>query len=124
MKTSSKARIINVSSKGYKFGKIHFENINLENGIYSAFEAYNQSKLANVLFTRQLAKRLGTDSNIKTFSIHPGLIDTDISRHIFLKALNKYFSKFLLLSPEMGAQTTLYCALDRSLDFESGHHYE
>ena len=124
LKKSSKARIITVSSIAHYFGQIHFENINLRNGAYTPSKAYGQSKLANILFTRELAKRLGTNSNITTYSLHPGIIKTDLSRHIPFQKLNNIVMNLLYISVELGAQTTLYCALEESLDNESGLYYE
>ena len=124
MKKSSNARIINVSSIIQMIGKIHFNNINLRNNTYTPFKAYSQSKLANVLFTRELANRLGKNSNINVYSLHPGGINTDLLRHspdnIFIQILKKIF----LLTVEMGSQTTLYCALEQSLENETGFYYE
>jgi len=124
LKKSSNARIINVSSVTHITGKIHFENINLRNNAYSPSIAYRQSKLANILFTRELAKRLGKNSNINVYSLHPGIIKTDITRHLLTGVILNLFSKIFLLNVEMGAQTTLYCALEESLDNESGFYYE
>ncbi len=121
LKNSSNARIINVSSTAHKAGKIHFENINLRNNAYSPLKAYSQSKLANILFTRELAKRLGKNSNIKVYCLHPGVVRTDIMRHIsaFLSFIRIFF-----IDVEKGAQTTLFCALEESLENETGFYYE
>ncbi len=121
LKKSSNARIINVSSTAHKAGKIHFENINLRNNAYSPLKAYSQSKLANILFTRELAKRLGKNSNIKVYCLHPGVVRTDIMRHIsaFLSFIRIFF-----IDVEKGAQTTLFCALEESLENETGFYYE
>ncbi len=124
LKKSSNARIINVSSTAHMTGKIHFENINLRNNAYSPSKAYSQSKLANVLFTRELAKRLGKNSNIKVYCLHPGIIRTDLWRHSKSSALLKFISKIFFINEELGAQTTLYCALEESLENETGLYYE
>jgi NAD(P)-dependent dehydrogenase (short-subunit alcohol dehydrogenase family) len=105
-------------------GKIHFENINLRNNVYSPSKAYSQSKLANVLFTRELAKRLGKNSNIKVYCLHPGIIRTDLWRHSKSNALLKFISKIFFINAELGAQTTLYCALEESLENETVFYYE
>ncbi len=124
LKNSSNARIINVSSTAHITGKIHFENINLRNNEYSPSKAYSQSKLANILFTRELAKRLGKNSNIKVYCLHPGIIRTDLMRHIPLNAFLNLIVKIFLIDVEMGAQTTLFCALEESLENETGLYYE
>ena len=123
MKKSSNARIINVSSSLHMLGKIDFNNINLRNNTYTPFKAYSQSKLANVLFTRELANRLGRNSNINVYSLHPGGINTDLQRHISENFFIQIFKKTFLLTVEMGSQTTLYCALEESLQNESGFYY-
>jgi NAD(P)-dependent dehydrogenase (short-subunit alcohol dehydrogenase family) len=105
-------------------GKIHFENINLRNNKYSPFKAYSQSKLANVLFTRELAKRLGKNSNIKVYCLHPGIIRTDLWRHSNNNSFFNLIAKVFFIDVEKGAQTTLFCALEESLDNETGFYYE
>ncbi|CAG2120733.1 unnamed protein product [Medioppia subpectinata] len=124
LRNSPKARVITVSSNTHKMGKINFENINLRNGAYNGVTAYTQSKLAQVLFTRELAKRLGPQSAVTAYSLHPGTIKTDISRSMRTgKAIYDTFTTLFYLRPPMGAQTTLYCALEDSLDNESGYFY-
>jgi NAD(P)-dependent dehydrogenase (short-subunit alcohol dehydrogenase family) len=105
-------------------GRIYFENINLRNNAYSPLKAYSQSKLANILFTRELAKRLGKNSNIKVYCLHPGIIRTDLMRHIPLNVFLNLIVKIFFIDVEMGAQTTLFCALEESLDNETGLFYE
>ena len=122
LKKSPKARIINVSSMAHLMGKIHFENVNLRNKAYDPSKAYGQSKLANILFTRELAKRLGPKSTVKAYALHPGVIASDLDRH--LPKLYKLVMKIFYINNELGAQTTLFCALDERLDNESGHYYE
>lgn len=122
LRKSQKARVITVSSIAHMFGKIHFENINFRN-IYDPRAAYGQSKLANILFTRELAKRLGPQSNIKAYCLHPGLIRTDLWRYAFTKPIVRFIYERILISPEMGAQTSLFCALEESLENETGYYY-
>ena len=105
-------------------GKINFNNINLK-GVYGPNKSYAQSKLANVLFTRELAKRL-KNTNITAYSLHPGGIRTDLSRHMISspnEGLFGFFQRNFLIDVELGSQTTLYCALEESLDNESGYYY-
>ena len=123
MKKSSNARIINVSSAAYVFAEINFENINLRNGAWNQTKAYANSKLANILFTRELAKRLGNDNNINVYSLHPGGIKTELNRNLKLRGLFNAISSVLFLNVEQGCRTTVYCAVDESLDNETGHYY-
>lgn len=122
IKKSAPARIINVSSMAHLFGSINLEDINSEKS-YDKKAAYAQSKLANVLFTRSLAKRLeGTD--VTAYSLHPGVVQTDLWRHLsgpqqFVMKVVSPFTK----SSIQGAQTSIYCAVEPSLEKESGGYY-
>ena len=69
--SKSIARIINISSAIYFQGEIDFDDINFEKRKYDAMKAYAQSKLANILFTRELAKRT-KGTNIRVYAVHPG----------------------------------------------------
>ena len=83
LKEAPAARIVNVSSSGYKFAKcINFDDININSEqSYNPWQAYCQSKLANILFTRSLAKRL-EGTNVFTNCLHPGVIRTELGRHM------------------------------------------
>ena len=87
MKKSGPSRIINVSSLAHRFGTgvINFDDINAEKD-YDPFAAYQQSKLANILFTRELSVHL-EDTNVTVNALHPGLVNTDIQRHSFISGL-------------------------------------
>ncbi|XP_054152558.1 retinol dehydrogenase 11-like [Oppia nitens] len=126
-KSTGGTKVINVSSIGHMLGNIYFDNINLVNGAYKPFKAYNQSKLANVMFTSELARRLGkttSGQSVKAYAVHPGFVDTQVLRHISMGGQigSKVVKKFLL-KPEMGCQTILYCILDDSVANESGYFY-
>ena len=79
IKEAPSARIVNVSSVGYRFGSIDFQNLNCERS-YSRISSYGCSKLANILFTRSLAKRL-QGTNVTTNALHPGSIRTGLQQH-------------------------------------------
>ncbi|XP_076577541.1 retinol dehydrogenase 12, like isoform X1 [Chaetodon auriga] len=122
IKRSAPARIITVSSMAHSFGSINLEDINSEKS-YNKSGAYSQSKLANVLFNRLLAKKL-EGTGVTTYSLHPGVIQTDLWRHLsgpqrFVMKMVSPFTK----SPVQGAQTTIYCAVEPSLEKESGGYY-
>ncbi|XP_042366235.1 retinol dehydrogenase 12, like [Plectropomus leopardus] len=122
VKRSAPARIITVSSMAHSWGSINLEDINSEKG-YNKNSAYAQSKLANILFTRSLAKRL-EGTGVTTYSLHPGVVQTDLWRH--LSGPQQFFMK--MVSPftknsTQGAQTSIYCAVEPSLDKESGSYY-
>ena len=81
LKEAPAARIVNVSALAYVWAKgINFDDINSEK-FYQPITAYCQSKLANVLFTRSLAKRL-EGTNVTTNSLHPGVIHTELGHHM------------------------------------------
>jgi NAD(P)-dependent dehydrogenase (short-subunit alcohol dehydrogenase family) len=80
IKQAPSARIINVSSMGHYMGKLDFDDLNLERS-YSHLAAYGNSKLANILFTRSLAKCL-QGTRVTANVLHPGAINTELSRHL------------------------------------------
>jgi hypothetical protein len=67
---------------------------------------------------------LGKNSNIKVYSLHPGIIRTDLMRHMKMNAFLNFIVKIFFIDVEMGAQTTLFCALEESLENETGLYYE
>jgi NAD(P)-dependent dehydrogenase (short-subunit alcohol dehydrogenase family) len=117
---SGNARVVTVSSLAHEQGRIHWEDPNYERTPYSALDAYGQSKLANVLFSAELARRVA-GTGITTYSLHPGVINTELSRHIgdtyglVAEILFRYLVVLFIKTPESGAQTTLFCCLDQSL---------
>uniref|UniRef100_A0A671MVH4 Retinol dehydrogenase 12-like n=1 Tax=Sinocyclocheilus anshuiensis TaxID=1608454 RepID=A0A671MVH4_9TELE len=119
LKHSAPSRVINVSSLAHHMGKIHFEDLNSEKS-YHPVKAYVQSKLANILFTRELAPRAEGKSNV--YAVDPGLVKTDIIRHLnkSLQFFVKTFG-FLIKTAEEGAYTTLYCTL--TPDLPTGAYY-
>ncbi|XP_053399651.1 retinol dehydrogenase 13-like [Mercenaria mercenaria] len=125
LKKSTPSRIVNVSSRAHERGKINFDDLNSEKN-YSRSEAYNQSKLANVLFTRELSKRLqGTGVTVN--SLHPGIIKTELGRYMGItwwrKILLMPFFLLIIKNPIQGAQTTIHCAVSQELDGVSGKYF-
>ncbi|XP_032676877.1 retinol dehydrogenase 11-like [Odontomachus brunneus] len=131
MSSGPGCRILNVSSRLHLRGTIHFDDINMEKS-YSPLGAYNQSKLANVLFTKELARRLqeANINGINVYSLHPGVIRTELGRYMDRSVFRgaRFLSQLLLRpffkSPEQGAQTTIYCAVDEKAATETGLYYE
>lgn len=126
LKKSSPSRVVIVSSLAHEKGRIHFDDINLDKD-YKREESYRQSKLANVLFGKELAKRL-QGTGVTVYSLHPGVIRTELGRHFFptLALWKRIIAMPLIMlikSPWEGAQTTIYCAVDESLANVSGLYY-
>ncbi|XP_008293502.1 retinol dehydrogenase 12-like [Stegastes partitus] len=122
IKRSAPARIVTVSSVAHGWGSINLDDINSEKS-YDKIKAYSQSKLANVLFTRSLAKRL-EGTGVTTYSLHPGAVKTDLQRHVsgFLYVVMMVTKPFFK-NPAQGAQTSIYCAVEPSLANETGQYY-
>jgi len=111
-------RVVNVSSMAHRRGKMDFDNLNAEMG-YSAMPAYGQSKLANLLFTFELQRRLeAKGSTVLVTAAHPGWTGTDLQRHSgFIRFLNLFFAQ----TPPMGALPTLRAATDS--ETEGGDYF-
>lgn len=80
LQKSTPSRVINVSSSAHLRGHIETNDLNSEKK-YDAGDAYNQSKLANIMFTRELARKL-TGTGVTVNAINPGLVDTELTRHM------------------------------------------
>ncbi|KAF9005107.1 hypothetical protein BDQ17DRAFT_1408464 [Cyathus striatus] len=119
-------RIINVSSMGHAQGSVRFEDINFKNGeVYDKWQAYGQSKSANILFSKGLNKRLSESKGIQSFAVHPGVIAvTGLGLHLDPVAegfQNKDGTWAVHLStPEQGVATYLYAALSPQLNGKGG----
>ncbi|KAF3692491.1 Retinol dehydrogenase 13 [Channa argus] len=127
LKSSAPSRVINVSSIAHQGGHIDFEDLFFSRKPYNPLDSYRQSKLANVLFTRELARRL-KGSGVSTFCLHPGIIRTELVRHVMdwfplLRMILKLPGLLLLKSPHQGCQTTVYCALTPGLEERSGRYF-
>ncbi|XP_042356542.1 retinol dehydrogenase 14-like isoform X1 [Plectropomus leopardus] len=122
LKQSAPSRIVVVSSKLYKRGHINFEDLNSEQSYDKAF-AYSRSKLANLLFTCELAQRL-EGSGVTVNALTPGIVRTNLGRHVHIPGLVKpvfdLLSRGLFKSPEEGAQTSVYLACSLDVDGVQG----
>lgn len=127
IKKSAPSRIINVSSLGHTFsGHLNFNDIVKREKSYNSTIAYAQSKLSNILFTKELAKKL-EGTGVTTYALHPGTVDTELARHLrsrwfFMESFYQVMTFFLKTSYE-GAQTNIYCAVEPSLEKETGKYY-
>ncbi|WCS23422.1 SDR family oxidoreductase [Methylobacterium sp. NMS14P] len=117
-----KPRIVNVASAAHYRGHIDFDDVEGARR-YRAMGAYAQAKLANVLFTYALARRL-RDSGITVNAVHPGVVNTGFAKNTggLLGAAWALMRPFLI-TPEKGAQTSLHVASDPGLDGVTGRYF-
>jgi len=120
LRANTAARVVTVSSKLHRKGQIDFDSFEGMSK-YSAQVAYNQSKLANVLFSVELAKRL-EGSGVTANALHPGGVATDIVRD--LPWLVRKFIGLIFISPEEGAKTTIMLASDPALASTTGAYFD
>ena len=109
LERSAPARIVSVSSSAQGFGKIDFDDLQGEKR-YSGWRAYNQAKLANVLFTYELARRL-TGTGVTATCLHPGLVATGFAQNN--RSLSQRLlkvSQVFMSGPEKGAETSIFLA--------------
>jgi NAD(P)-dependent dehydrogenase (short-subunit alcohol dehydrogenase family) len=108
------SRIVTVSSAGHRIqAAIHFDDLQWERS-YSRVGAYGQSKLANLMFTYELQRRLAPHGTTIALAAHPGVSNTDLVRNLPapLRALAGILAPLLTQRPEMGALPTLRAATD------------
>ena len=107
-------RVVTVSSVMHRAGSIRLDDLNWERGGYKSWRAYGQSKLANLLFTSELQRRLDeAGSSVRATAAHPGYAATNLQSHtgnFIQNALMAVGNKVVAQSDEMGALPTLYAA--------------
>lgn len=122
LREAQAARIVNVSSRShYRAKGIDFDAVRKPTRSITGMPEYEVSKLANVLFTRELAKRIGP-SGVHSYSLHPGVIASEIWREVPwpIRPLMTMF----MISSEEGAKTTLYCATSPEVASHDGRFYD
>ena len=119
---SAPARIVNVSSDAHRGGKINFDDLMSEKS-YSGFGVYSMTKLANVLFTNELAQRL-EGSGVTANSLHPGFVATNFGKNnggivgFFMPVVQMF-----ALSPEKGAETSIHLAASPAVEGVTGKYF-
>jgi len=124
LEKSAPARIVNVTSIGHCHGDMDFDNLQFEKGGYRIMQAYCRSKLGNVLFTAELARRLA-GTGVTANCVHPGIVATQIwSRAPWFARPIIAARKLFMLTPEQGGDTLVYLATSPELEGQSGGYYE
>jgi NAD(P)-dependent dehydrogenase (short-subunit alcohol dehydrogenase family) len=124
LESSAPARIVNVSSMAHRRAGFDLDDLNWEQRRYSGIGAYGATKLANILFTRELARRL-EGTGVTANCLHPGVVAT----HIFsgmgmLGALFGILAKPLLMSSRRGARTSVFVASSADVAGVSGEFFD
>lgn len=118
------SRIVNVSSKAHYAAKgIDWEALRKPTQTSTAMPEYQVSKLANVLFTNELERRLA-DTDVTTYSLHPGVVASDIWGRSLLGKLVGLFAPLFMISVDDGAKTTLHCATAPEAAEQSGQYWD
>jgi NAD(P)-dependent dehydrogenase (short-subunit alcohol dehydrogenase family) len=119
---SGPARIVNVSSKSHYQAKgIDWDALQKPTRTVTALHEYSISKLSNVLFTKELARRL-EGTKVTTYAVHPGVVATDVWRKV--PGPVRWIMKKFMITPEEGAVSSLRCATDPELATETGRYYD
>lgn len=118
LEASAPARVVTVSSEAHRRGGFRFDDPGLEGG-YGGKVAYGQSKLANILFTRELAQRLEA-TGVTANACHPGVVATRLLTGISFLAR---FARLFLRTPEEGARTPVYLALSSEVEGVTGEYF-
>lgn len=123
LEASAPSRIVTVSSMAYRRGGLELDDLNWEHRKYNGLEAYGASKLANILFTLELARRLA-GTGVTANCLHPGVVATNIFSNMGL--LGKAFSLLArrrMLAPAAGAKTSIYLATSPEVANVSGKFF-
>jgi len=124
LEASAPARIVNVASLAYRRGALDLDDPDWERRKYDGLKAYGASKLANILFTLELARRL-EGSNVTANCLHPGVVATNIFNQLGLVGrVFTVLARPFLLSAKQGAKTTLYVATSPDVAAVSGRFFD
>lgn len=122
LEASPAARIVNVASGAHRAGNLHFDDIQGQRN-YGGWQAYCQSKLANIMFTYELATRL-KDTHITANVMHPGFVSTRFGHNnAGVLAWVLHCLQLAALSPEKGSKTIIYLATSPEVAEISGHYF-
>lgn len=123
LKAADRARVVSVSSMAHAGGHINFDDLEAKRS-FSSWGAYSQAKLANVLFTYELARRV-EGTNITANTLHPGFVATNFGRsNGGFAAWVFRLSQIAAISPEEGAQTSIYLASSPEVERVTGKYFD
>ncbi len=120
IKKSAPARIISVASNAHKYGKMRFNDLEGKKS-WGSMQSYAQSKLANILFTRRLARDL-EGSGVTANCLHPGVVNTQLFSK--LPGVIQKISSLFMITPEKGAQTSIYLATSPDVENITGEYFD
>ena len=127
LKATPGARVVSVASEAHRFARsgIHFDDVGYANS-YGGWKAYGQSKLANILFTRELARRLQeSGSTVTANCLHPGFVRTNFTEGPGLSAWAfRMLANVVAISPEKGAETSIHLAASPAVADVSGEYFD
>jgi len=122
LKRGAPSRVVNVSSRAHNRGNLIFDDLNSEKS-YSKWVAYGNSKLANILFAKEY-NRIFSGEGITAYSLHPGVIPTELSRHLgIIGSIFKVVGGLFLKNLGQGSATTVYCAVAPDLEKQGGSYF-
>ncbi|MGB1017236.1 MAG: SDR family oxidoreductase, partial [Nannocystaceae bacterium] len=126
LERSAPARIINLASDAHRMSKgLDFSDLMYERRKYNAWQAYGDSKLANILYTHELARRLD-GTGVVVHSVHPGVVATNFSGDGDVKGVLGWLVKVagpLLLTPAKGARTSIHVATSKEAGERTGLYW-
>jgi NAD(P)-dependent dehydrogenase (short-subunit alcohol dehydrogenase family) len=122
LKASAPARIVSVSSEAERGGKINFDDLQSHKR-YSAMSAYSQSKLANIMWTYELARRL-EGTGVTANCLHPGAVTTSFGNSIPLMNWVYRLGGRFMRTPEKGAETVIYLASSPEVEGVTGKYFQ
>jgi len=129
LQAGAPGRVVNLSSGGHKFADVNFDDPDYESRDYDKWQAYGESKTANALFSVGLDTRL-KDKGVRAFAVHPGVIMTELSRHMdesdynVLSERSPAGEELVFKSVEQGAATSVWAATSPQLADQGGIYLE
>jgi NAD(P)-dependent dehydrogenase (short-subunit alcohol dehydrogenase family) len=122
LQASMPSRIITVASDAHSGATIHFDDLQWKTHPYRAFAAYGQSKLANILFTYELARRL-KGHTVTANTLHPGFVASNFGKSTPLMRFGFSLARPFAISPQRGAATPVYLATSPAVATTSGLYF-